>query len=244
MFIGLTVASYLSGLPPQGVGMKFLIVEDDGLLRHHIHYQMEGLGYKAYAVTDAKEALHAAEHYTIDAAIVDLGLPDMSGIELIQRFRQKGQTFPILILTVRGNWEDKVTGLEAGADDYMVKPFHIEELKARLNALVRRSSGFSTPKISAGPFRLDLSRKQAWADNELLGLTAYEYQILEYLMRHSQQVITKRKLVDEIYDDESRDSNVLEVLVGRLRKKLEASASMNPIDTVRGQGYLFNLACV
>ena len=223
--------------------MKFLVVEDDDLLRHHIHYQMESLGYKTYAAGDAKEALYFSQQYEMDAAIIDLGLPGMSGIELIKNLRQQGKIFPILILTARGNWEDKVTGLEAGADDYMVKPFHIEELKARLNALVRRASGFSTPKISAGPFTLDLSRKQAWARDQLMILTAYEYRILEYLMRHSQQVITKRKLVDELYEDEGRDSNVLEVLIGRLRKKLESAGNVNPIDTVRGQGYLFNLAC-
>lgn len=223
--------------------MKFMVVEDDDLLRHHISYQLGSLEYKVYAAPDAKEALFFVDQYPLDAAIVDLGLPGMDGLELIRKLREQGKTFPILILTARGNWEDKVTGLEAGADDYLVKPFQFEELKARLNALVRRSSGFSQPQIKAGPFKLDLSRKQVWCEEELMTLTAYEYKILEYLMRHAQQVVSKRQLVDELYEDEGRDSNVLEVLVGRLRKKLEAQGVENPVETIRGQGYLFNLPC-
>ena len=223
--------------------MKFMVVEDDKLLRHHISYQLESLGYKVQAAADARDALYYADQFPLDAAIIDLGLPGMDGLELIRKLRENGQTFPILILTARGSWEDKVTGLEAGADDYLVKPFQFEELKARLNALVRRAAGFSQPKIKAGPFKLDLSRKQAWSGDKLMTLTAYEYKILEYLMRHSQQVVSKRQLVDELYDDDGRDSNVLEVLVGRLRKKLEATGVENPIETIRGQGYLFNLPC-
>ncbi|WP_263081656.1 response regulator transcription factor [Endozoicomonas sp. Mp262] len=223
--------------------MKFLVVEDDDLLRHHIHYQLENSGHKTYVVPDAEEALDIPQQSEIDAAIIDLGLPGISGIELIRTLRQQGNGFPILILTARGNWENKVTGLEAGADDYMVKPFHIEELKARLNALVRRSSGFSQPYITAGPFTLDLSRKQVLAHQTPMTLTAYEYQILEYLMRHNQQVVNKQKLINILYENEGRDSNVLEVLIGRLRKKLEAAGNVSPIETVRGQGYLFNLYC-
>ena len=223
--------------------MKFLVVEDDDLLRHHVSYQLNSLGFKVYDASNAQEALFLTEQYSLDAAVVDLGLPGMSGLEFIQTLRERRKTFPVLILTARGSWQDKVTGLEAGADDYLVKPFQFEELKARLNALVRRSSGFSQPKIKAGHFSLDLSRRQVWAGEQLMDLTAYEYKILEYLMRHSQQVISKRQLVDELYDDDGRDSNVLEVLVGRLRRKLEATGVGNPIDTVRGQGYLFNLPC-
>ena len=223
--------------------MKFLVVEDDDLLRHHISYQLGSQDYRVYSAPDAREALFLVDQYPLDAAIIDLGLPGMDGLELIKRLREQGKTFPILILTARGNWQDKVTGLEAGADDYLVKPFQFEELKARLNALVRRSAGFSQPKIKAGHFVLDLSRRQVWAGETLMELTAYEYKILEYLMRHGQQVVSKRQLVDELYDDEGRDSNVLEVLVGRLRKKLEQTGVANPIDTIRGQGYLFNLPC-
>ena len=223
--------------------MKFLVVEDDDLLRHHISYQLGSQDYRVYAAPDAREALFLVGQYPLDAAIIDLGLPGMDGLELIGKLREQGKTFPILILTARGNWQDKVTGLEAGADDYLVKPFQFEELKARLNALVRRSSGFSQPKIKAGHFILDLSRRQVRAGEELMELTAYEYKILEYLMRHGQQVVSRRQLVDELYDDEARDSNVLDVLVGRLRKKLEQTGVANPIDTVRGQGYLFNLPC-
>lgn len=223
--------------------MKFLVVEDDDLLRHHISYQFGSQDYRVYSAPDAKEALSLVDQYPVDAAIIDLGLPGMDGLELIQKLREQSHTFPILILTARGNWQDKVTGLEAGADDYLVKPFQFEELKARLNALVRRSAGFSQPKIKAGHFVLDLSRRQVWAGQQLMDLTAYEYKILEYLMRHGQQVVSKRQLIDELYDDEGRGSNVLEVLVGRLRKKLEQTGVANPIDTIRGQGYLFNLPC-
>ena len=154
-----------------------------------------------------------------------------------------GRTYPILILTARGNWEDKVNGLEAGGDDYVVKPFQFEELKARLNALIRRSSGFSHPKITAGPYQLDLSAKKAWNGDAELVLTAYEYKILEYLMRHGQQVVSKTTLMEQLYADDDRDSNVLEVLVGRLRRKLTQSGDDSPIDTIRGQGYLFKLSC-
>lgn len=223
--------------------MKFLVVEDDDLLRHHISYQLGSQDYRVYSAPDAREALFLVDQYPLDAAIIDLGLPGMDGLELIKKLREQGKKFPILILTARGNWQDKVTGLEAGADDYLVKPFQFEELKARLNALVRRSAGFSQPKIKAEHFVLDLSRRQVWAGETLMELTAYEYKILEYLMRHGQQVVSKRQLVDELYDDEGRDSNVLEVLVGRLRKKLEQTGIANPIDTIRGQGYLFNLPC-
>ena len=223
--------------------MKFMVVEDDDLLRHHIGYQLSSLEHKVYSAPDAREALYFADQYTPDAAIIDLGLPGMDGLELIRTLRDQGKNFPILILTARGNWEDKVSGLEAGADDYLVKPFRFEELKARLNALVRRSAGFSQPRIKAGPLMLDLSRKQVWCNDKSLTLTAYEYKILEYMMRHALQVVSKRQLIDELYEDEGRDSNVLEVLVGRLRKKLESEGVDNPVETVRGQGYLFTLSC-
>jgi two-component system response regulator PhoP len=168
----------------------------------------------------------------------------MSGLDLIREFRSQGKTFPILILTARGNWQDKVEGLAAGADDYVVKPFQFEELEARLNALLRRSSGFAQSSIEAGPLVLDTNRKQALVNGESLQLTAFEYRILEYLMRHHQQVVAKERLIEQLYpDDDERDPNVIEVLVGRLRRKLETAAGFKPIDTVRGQGYIFNELC-
>ena len=224
--------------------MKLLVVEDEALLRHHLYTRLGEQGHVVDAVGNAEEALYRAHEYHHDLAIIDLGLPGMSGLDLIREFRSQGKAFPILILTARGNWQDKVEGLAAGADDYVVKPFQFEELEARLNALLRRSSGFSQSSIAAGPLLLDLNRKQALVNGESLQLTAFEYRILEYLMRHHQQVVAKERLIEQLYpDDDERDPNVIEVLVGRLRRKLEGACGFKPIDTVRGQGYIFNELC-
>ncbi|MED5612085.1 MULTISPECIES: response regulator [Pseudomonas] len=224
--------------------MKLLVVEDEALLRHHLYTRLGEQGHVVDAVGNAEEALYRAGEYHHDLAVIDLGLPGMSGLDLIREFRSQGKTFPILILTARGNWQDKVEGLAAGADDYVVKPFQFEELEARLNALLRRSSGFVQATIEAGPLLLDLNRKQATVDGQALGLTAFEYRILEYLMRHHQQVVSKERLIEQLYpDDDERDPNVIEVLVGRLRRKLESHEGFRPIDTVRGQGYLFTERC-
>ncbi|WP_304640393.1 response regulator [Pseudomonas sp.] len=224
--------------------MKLLLVEDEALLRHHLSSRFGESGHVVDAVPDAEEALYRVDEYSHDLAVIDLGLPGMDGLNLIRQLRSRGKTFPILILTARGNWQDKVEGLTAGADDYVVKPFQFEELEARLNALLRRSAGFVQAAIESGPIRLDLNRKQASAGDEAIQLTAFEYRILEYLMRHHQQVVPKERLIEQLYpDDEERDPNVIEVLVGRLRKKLEAAADFRPIDTVRGQGYLFTEPC-
>lgn len=224
--------------------MKLLVVEDEALLRHHLYTRLGEQGHVVDAVANAEEALYRAAEYHHDLAMIDLGLPGMSGLDLIREFRSQGKTFPILILTARGNWQDKVEGLAAGADDYVVKPFQFEELEARLNALLRRSSGFAQSSIEAGPLVLDINRKQALVNGESLQLTAFEYRILEYLMRHHQQVVAKERLIEQLYpDDDERDPNVIEVLVGRLRRKLESAAQFKPIDTVRGQGYIFNELC-
>ena len=224
--------------------MKLLVVEDEALLRHHLSTRLAEQGHVVDAVANAEEALYKVAEYNHDLAIIDLGLPGMSGLDLIRQLRAQGQSFPILVLTARGNWQDKVEGLAAGADDYVVKPFQFEELEARLNALLRRSSGFIQPTIEAGPLLLDLNRKQAQLDGEALQLTAYEYRILEYLMRHHQQVVAKERLMEQLYPgDDERDPNVIEVLVGRLRRKLEGDSAFKPIETVRGQGYLFTERC-
>lgn len=224
--------------------MKLLVVEDEALLRHHLFTRLGEHGHVVDAVADAEEALYRVSEYNHDLAIIDLGLPSMSGLDLIRELREQGKQFPILILTARGNWQNKVEGLAAGADDYVVKPFQFEELEARLNALLRRSSGFVQSTIGAGPLVLDLNRKQAMLKDENLALTAYEYRILEYLMRYQQQVVSKDRLIEQLYpDDEERDTNVIEVLVGRLRRKLEGDSGFKPIETVRGQGYLFTEAC-
>lgn len=224
--------------------MKVLLVEDEALLRHHLATRFGEVGHIVDAVESAEDGLYKAQQFNHDIAIIDLGLPGMDGLDLIRELRSMGRTFPILILTARGNWQDKVEGLTSGADDYVVKPFQFEELEARLNALVRRSSGFVQAQIRTGPLLLDLNRKQALVDDRVLPLTAFEYRILEYLMRHHQQVVTKDRLIEQLYpDDEERDANVIEVLVGRLRRKLEAAGDLKLIDTVRGQGYLFTEQC-
>ena len=224
--------------------MKLLLVEDEALLRHHLATRFGEGGHIVDAVESAEEGLYQAQQFHHDIAIIDLGLPGMDGLDLIRELRSMGRTFPILILTARGNWQDKVEGLTSGADDYVVKPFQFEELEARLNALVRRSCGFVQAQIRASSLVLDLNRKQAMVDDLALPLTAFEYRILEYLMRHHQQVVPKDRLIEQLYpDDEERDANVIEVLVGRLRRKLEAADNHKLIETVRGQGYLFTEQC-
>lgn len=224
--------------------MKLLLVEDEALLRHHLATRFAELGHVVDAVADAEEGLYRAQQYNHDIAIIDLGLPGMGGLDLIRELRSMDRSFPILILTARGNWQDKVEGLTSGADDYVVKPFQFEELEARLNALVRRAAGFVQTQIQAGSLVLDLHRRQATVDEEAVPLTAFEYRILEYLMRHHQQVVSKDRLMEQLYpDDEERDPNVIEVLVGRLRRKLEAAGDLRLIETVRGQGYLFSEPC-
>ncbi|MDX5371262.1 MAG: response regulator [Pseudomonadaceae bacterium] len=224
--------------------MKILVVEDEALLRHHLHTRLGERAFVVDAVADAEEALYRAQEFNHDLAIVDLGLPGMGGLDLIRQLRGQGRSLPILILTARGNWQDKVEGLAAGADDYLVKPFQFEELEARLHALLRRSVGLVQSSVEAGPLRLDLNRKQALVEDQPLALTAFEYRILEYLMLHPQQVVSKDRLMEQLYEgDDERDPNVIEVLVGRLRRKIEGACALRPIDTVRGQSYLFTERC-
>lgn len=224
--------------------MNILIVEDNSLLRHHLGERLSSAGFHVLSAPEGREALHLAREYAVDVAIVDLGLPGIDGFELIRNFRNDGQAFPILVLTARGNWQDKVEALQMGADDYVVKPFQFEELEARLNALLRRAVGVSQPRIEAGVFALDLNRRQAFVGDEVLALTAFEYRLLEYLMLHHRQTVSKEKLLVLLYGpDDERDGNIIEVLVGRLRRKLEAASGINPIETVRGRGYLFETPC-
>ncbi|MEN8762827.1 MAG: response regulator transcription factor, partial [Thiogranum sp.] len=186
------------------------------------------------------EGLYYGQEFPLDLAVIDIGLPKISGIELIRRFRSNGKHFPILILTARRNWQDKVEGLETGADDYLVKPFRFEELQARLNALLRRASGWSKPVIDCGPVSLDTGKQTITVAGNPVELTAFEYRVLEYLMLHAGQVVSKAELTDNIYDqDYDRNSNVLEVFIGRLRRKLDPDNRINPIETLRGRGYRF-----
>ncbi|MGI2260334.1 response regulator [Shewanella sp. GXUN23E] len=223
--------------------MRILVVEDDAILSHHLRVQLSELGNQVQVASTAAEGLYQARDYPIDVAIVDLGLPDGDGVELIGRLRELGIKTPVLVLTARVNWQDKVTALNAGADDYLVKPFQKEELVARLDALVRRSAGFVRPVITSGAIKLDLAAKQvSWRDEEL-EITAFEYQILEYLMRHHGEVVAKQRLLDVLYGDKEGDPNTIEVMISRLRKKLTREGNDCPITTIRGQGYRFTQTC-
>jgi two-component system response regulator PhoP len=220
--------------------MHILIVEDELRLREHLQDRLRQNGYVVEVAADGEEGLYYGEEFPLDLAVIDIGLPKISGIELIRRFRSNDRHFPILILTARRNWQDKVEGLEAGADDYLVKPFRFEELQARLNALLRRASGWSKPVIDCGPVSLDTGKQTITVAGRAVELTAFEYRVLEYLMLHAGQVVSKAELTDNIYDqDFDRNSNVLEVFIGRLRRKLDPDNCINPIETLRGRGYRF-----
>jgi two-component system response regulator PhoP len=222
--------------------MRLLVIEDDVTLRETLSQKLSDEGFAVEQAGDGKEGLYFAEEYPIDLAIIDLGLPEVSGLEIISKVRAAGKTYPILILTARDRWEDKVDGLSAGADDYVVKPFHFEEVSARVNALLRRSGGWASSQLDAGPVSLDMSRQELKVNDEVLELTSFEYKIIEYLMVRAGQVISKAELTDRLYDqDFERDSNVIEVFIGRLRKKMDPDNSINPIETLRGRGYRFAL---
>lgn len=222
--------------------MRILLVEDDPDLQAYIKQSLENESYVVDASSDGNEGYFFASEYPVDAAIIDLGLPGMSGIEIIQTLREQGLVLPILILTARSRWQEKVEGLEAGADDYLVKPFQMEELLARLKALLRRSAGSATSELICQGLKLNPLTQQVWLNNELLDVTAFEYRMLDYLMRHANEAVSKTRLADYLYPhDNDRDSNVIEVLMGRLRKKLDPSGSLQPIETLRNRGYRFTL---
>ncbi|MCH7894034.1 MAG: response regulator transcription factor [Proteobacteria bacterium] len=222
--------------------MRLLIVEDDPVLQDSLAEQLREAGHVVDTAGDGKEGLYFAEEFKPDLAIIDLGLPIMSGMDLIRAIRGQDLSFPILILTARDRWQEKVDGLSAGADDYLTKPFQFEELIARVNALVRRAAGFASPVISCGLVSMDTSAQSVTVSGEEVVLTAFEYRLLECLMLSAGRVISKAELTDRLYDqDFERDSNVIEVLVGRLRRKLDPENSTNPIETLRGRGYRFNL---
>ena len=222
--------------------MRLLVIEDDEVLRETLCKQLADSGFGVEQAADGREGLYFALEYPIDLAIVDLGLPELSGLEVIREAREKGKTYPILILTARDRWQDKVDGLDAGADDYVVKPFHYEEVSARVNALLRRSGGWASSLLSAGPVALDTSRQELKVNDREIELTSYEYRIIEHLMMPAGEVISKTELTDRLYDqDFERDSNVIEVFIGRLRKKLDPDNTLKPIETLRGRGYRFAL---
>ncbi|MEE4175303.1 MAG: response regulator transcription factor [Xanthomonadales bacterium] len=222
--------------------MRILIVEDDPQLQDSVANLLRGAGYAVDVSSDGTEGLYFGEEYPIDLAVVDLGLPGLSGLDLIRKLRASERDFPILILTARSDWQDKVEGLEAGADDYLTKPFHPEELKARVSALLRRAAGHAQPDVSFGPLHLDLAAQRVTLDGGEVELTTFEYKVLEYLAMHPDAVVTKATLSEHIYEEDAdRDSNVIEVFVGRLRKKLDPDSTLQPIETLRGRGYRLNV---
>ena len=222
--------------------MRVLIVEDEPQLSDQLATDLRGRGFVVDTAFDGEEGLYYATEYPIDLAIIDLGLPKLDGVSLIQQVRAQGHAYPILILTARSRWQEKVEGLEAGADDYLTKPFHPEELAARLKVLQRRAVGLADNTLECAPITLDTSAQQVSLDGESIAVTAYEYRLLSYLMLNTGKVLSKRELVDHIYEeDDDRDSNTIEVFVRRLRKKLDPSGQLNPIETQRGKGYRFRL---
>jgi two-component system response regulator PhoP len=220
--------------------MRILLVEDEAPLRETLAARLKREGFAVDAAGDGEEGLYLGKEMPFDVAIIDLGLPKLSGLELVRQLRASECRFPILILTARGSWQDKVEGLKHGADDYLVKPFHVEELLARINALMRRASGWSKPVLECGPITLDTTAQTVSVDGSGIELTSYEYKVLEYLIVHAGELVSKTDLTEHIYQqDFDRDSNVLEVFIGRLRKKLDPEGTLKPIETVRGRGYRF-----
>jgi two-component system, OmpR family, response regulator PhoP len=226
----------------RGVPVRVLLVEDEETLHRQLVERLHQEGFAVDQARDGEEGLYFGKEYPADVGVIDLGLPKLSGIQVIQRLRAAGKVFPILILTARDRWQDKVEGLEAGADDYLVKPFHIEELLARLNALVRRAAGWTQPLLECGPIALDTRQQKVTVNGLPIDLTAYEFKVLEFLMLHASEVVSKSALTEHVYDqDFDRDSNVLEVFIGRLRRKLDPENRFQPIETLRGRGYRFTL---
>ena len=223
--------------------MRLLIVEDELSLQEQLASALREQDYVVDVASDGEEGLYFGKEYPIDLAIIDLGLPIIDGVTVIKKLREADKSYPILILTARSRWQEKVEGLEAGADDYLTKPFHPEELLARIKVLLRRSVGLADNVLVCGPVSIDTSSKQVFLNKEPLSITAYEYRLLSYLMMHTGKVLSKRELVDHIYEeDDDRDSNTIEVFIRRLRKKLDPDRELNPIETQRGRGYRFRIA--
>jgi two-component system response regulator PhoP len=223
--------------------MRLLLVEDEAPLRETLGAELKDAGFVVDAAADGEEGLHYGLDYPVDVAIIDLGLPRLPGMELIVRLRAAGKSYPILILTARDRWQDKVAGLQAGADDYVTKPFHTEEIVARVQALLRRSAGTADPVLRGGPIELDPRTQRVRVDSREIELTSYEYRVLEHLMLSAGKVVAKSELTDRLYDENlERDSNVIEVFIGRLRRKLDPDNRLRPIETLRGRGYRFALA--
>ncbi|MCO4053978.1 MAG: response regulator transcription factor [Bosea sp.] len=215
--------------------MRLLVVEDDKDLNRQVVTALEQAGYAVDRAFDGEDGGYLGETEPYDAVVLDLGLPMVDGVSVLQQWRRAGKTMPVLILTARDRWSDKVAAFDAGADDYVVKPFHVEELLARLRALLRRAAGHATSEIVCGPVRVDTRASRVLVDGQPVKLTSHEYRLLAYLMHHQGRVVSRGELVEHLYDqDFDRDSNTIEVFVGRLRKKL----GVDVIQTIRGLGYV------
>jgi two-component system response regulator PhoP len=223
--------------------VRALVVEDEASLREGLRDQLVKQGFTVDVAADGEEGLFAASEYPLDIAVIDLGLPKIPGLELIRKLRAAGKKYPILILTARDRWQDKVEGLQAGADDYVAKPYHFEEVLARMQALLRRAGGWATPVLECGPIKLDTRAQTVTLQGAPIELTTFEYRILEHMMLRAGDVISKTELTERLYDqDYERDSNVIEVFIGRLRRKLDPDETLHPIETLRGRGYRFAIA--
>jgi two-component system OmpR family response regulator len=217
--------------------MRLLVVEDDPDLNRQIVAALEDAGYAVDRAHDGEEGHFLGDTEPYDAIVLDIGLPKMDGISVLEQWRRDGKTTPVLILTARDRWSDKVQGFDAGADDYVAKPFHMEEILARIRALLRRASGHASSELLCGMVRLDTRSGRVTVDGSAIKLTSHEYRLLSYLMHHQGRVVSRTELVEHLYDqDFDRDSNTIEVFVGRLRKKLGSDV----IQTVRGLGYLLS----
>lgn len=222
--------------------MHLLVVEDEQALRETLAQQLKEAGFTVDVAPDGEEGLYQGKEFAFDLAIVDLGLPKIPGMEVIKKLRAAGRSFPILILTARDRWQDKVEGLQSGADDYVAKPFHFEELLARVQALLRRSGGWAQPVLRCGPIALDPRTQQVTVNDQPVELTSFEYKILEQLMLRAGEVLSKSDITESLYEqDFDRDSNTIEVFVGRLRRKLDPDNTIKPIETLRGRGYRLSL---
>jgi two-component system OmpR family response regulator len=219
--------------------MRVLVVEDDPALAAQLQSALENAGYAIDMAHDGGDAHFKGDTETYDAVVLDLGLPILDGLTVLRKWRTSGHNIPVLILTARGNWEEKVNGIDAGADDYLTKPFHMEELLARLRALLRRNSPHASAHWTCGPIVLDTRAARVTIDGQALSLTSHEYRVLAVLMQRAGQLVSRSELIDHVYaQDFDRDSNTIDVFIARLRKKLPANA----IETVRGQGYRMNKA--
>ena len=218
--------------------MRVLVLEDEPALRESLTQRLRGEGFVVDEAADGIEGEYAGREFPLDVAIVDLGLPGRSGLEVIRGWRGAGKSFPVLVLTARDRWQEKVEALQSGADDYVTKPFQFEEVLARVQALLRRSGGWSQAVQRCGGIELDTRSQQVTVAGAPVDLTAFEYRLLEYLMLRAGQVVSNTALTEKLYEqDFERDSNVIEVFIGRLRRKLDPDGSRLPIETLRGRGY-------